>query len=82
VTSSEDLRSACGFVGESLKRPPAGYDPEHPFIEDLKRKDFAMSVSLTEKQVTSREFMDIALEGFKRTKPFMAFLGSAVGVEV
>ena len=25
--------------GDSLKRPPKGFDPEHPRIEDLKRKD-------------------------------------------
>jgi uncharacterized protein (TIGR02453 family) len=26
--------------GDSLKRPPRGFDPDHPLIEDLKRKDF------------------------------------------
>ncbi len=26
--------------GESLKRAPRGFDPDHPLIEDLKRKDF------------------------------------------
>src|SRR5437870_4211940 len=26
--------------GDSLKRPPAGFDPAHPLIEDIKRKSF------------------------------------------
>jgi uncharacterized protein (TIGR02453 family) len=39
--------------GESLTRPPKGFDPKHPFIEDLKRKDFVASVALTEEQVCS-----------------------------
>src|SRR5688572_7712492 len=26
--------------GESLKRPPSGFPPDHPCVEDLKRKDF------------------------------------------
>ena len=33
-------RGVTGMYGESLKRPPPGYDPGHPLIEDLKRKDF------------------------------------------
>ena len=26
--------------GDALKRAPAGFDPDHAFIEDLKRKDY------------------------------------------
>src|SRR4051794_39458113 len=29
--------------GEALKRPPAGYAADHPLIEDIKRKSFAIS---------------------------------------
>jgi len=43
--------------GESLTRPPKGFDPNHPFIEDLKRKDFVASVALTEEQVCSLNLM-------------------------
>src|SRR6058998_1241936 len=31
--------SGLKVEGESLKRPPAGFDPNHHFIEDLKQKD-------------------------------------------
>ena len=79
ATRGAELRSACGFLGESLKRPPAGYDAEHPHIEDIKRKDFAMSAPLTDAQVTSSDFMGLVAEGFKRTKPFVSFLAEAVG---
>jgi len=43
--------------GESLVRPPKGYDPEHPLIDILKRKDFTAFAPLTRKQVTSPDFM-------------------------
>lgn len=82
VTSEKELRSACGFVGESLKRPPPGYDAAHPLIEDLKRKDFAMNHPLSEKEVTSAAFMDTAVEALRATKPFLAFLADAVGTEL
>ena len=34
--------------GDRLSRPPRGFDPDHPFIDDLKMKDFVASVALTE----------------------------------
>ncbi len=40
--------------GEALKRPPAGYDPSHPFIEDIKRKGFSAGVGLTDAEVRTR----------------------------
>lgn len=44
--------------GESLKRPPKGYDPDHPLIDVLKMKDFTAFAPLTQKQVTSPGFLD------------------------
>src|SRR5712691_6539083 len=39
------LRSRVAVEGDSLKRPPPGYDPNHPLIQDLRRKDFVSSRS-------------------------------------
>lgn len=35
-------------AGDSLKSAPRGFDPEHPLVEDLKRKDFIATRGLTE----------------------------------
>jgi len=44
ITSSKTFTAHCTFEGRSLKKPPRGYDPDHPLVEDLKRTDFvAMS---------------------------------------
>ena len=40
------------LAGDSLKRPPRGFDPDHPLIEDLKRKDFLASIEIDEGIVT------------------------------
>jgi len=69
-----------GLGGDSLKRPPRGYDPEHRFIEDLKRKDFIASADLTHAQVTSKRFMDLVGRHFSVSKPFMKFLTEALGL--
>ena len=74
------LGSTCRMAGESLKRPPAGYDPAHPFIEDIKRKDFAISTPLTDQEVIGDDFRDWVLQRLRATAPFVQFLSSAVGL--
>ena len=69
------------LAGESLQRPPKGFDPDHPQVEDLKRKDFIASRRLTQRQVTSDGFIDEFEAYAKRATPFMAFLCAAVGVD-
>lgn len=69
------------LAGESLQRLPKGFDPDHPHIDDLKRKDFMASSRLTQKQVTSDGFIDEFEAHAKRGTPFMAFLCGAVGVD-
>ncbi|MGH7836221.1 MAG: DUF2461 domain-containing protein, partial [Candidatus Binataceae bacterium] len=80
VTSGADFRSTCGMIGESLKRPPAGFDPNHPLIEDLKRKDFAISSALTDRQICSSDLLDTVGGGFRAAAPFVQFLAEAVGL--
>jgi len=63
-----------------LKRPPRGFDPSHPMIEDIKRKSFTASSPLTEKQVLGRDFMRTFLRDCERIAPLMRFLAGAVGV--
>ena len=39
VRGASAFRNAWALAGESLARPPRGFDPMHPHLEDLKRKD-------------------------------------------
>ena len=80
ATSGREFRSGCAMAGESLKRPPRGYDPDHPFIEDIKRRDFAVSMALADNQVCSPRFMEGVLEAFRVSAPFTKFLTQAVGL--
>jgi uncharacterized protein (TIGR02453 family) len=64
--------------GDSLKRPPSGFDAEHALIEDLKRKDFIASVRLTQKEVTSAGFMDLFDSRCRTAGPYMKFLCEAL----
>ena len=72
---------SSGHAGESLKRPPAGFDPEHPFIEDIKRKDFIIGGETSEKEACSPEFLDRFVAFCKAGAPWMDFMATAVGHE-
>ena len=67
--------------GERLKRPPRGYDAEHPLLEDLKRKGFTVSTSFTQKQACAPDFLDQFAGACRRAVPLMEFLTEAVGLD-
>lgn len=60
--------------GESLSRPPRGYDKSHPLIEDLKRKDFIAIMPMKEDMVLSTSFMRTVLNRFNLADEYMRFL--------
>ena len=66
--------------GDSLKRAPAGLDPEHPLIEELKRKDFIAMRSLDDKTACARGFLEDTAGTFATAGPFVHFLCDATGV--
>lgn len=66
--------------GDSLVRAPKGYDPDHPMIEDLRRKDFIAGAKLTQREVTSPDFMKTFAQLCRASAPFQRWLCSAVGV--
>jgi len=80
ATRSKRFTDVYTFEGESLQRPPRGFDDDHPLINDLKRKDFIATTRLTQKQVTSAGFMNDVAGNCKRAVPLMRFLCDAVGV--
>jgi len=64
----------------ALKRPPRGFSPDDPMIEDIKRKSFTASVRLTDEQLKRPDVMKTFVRGCDRLAPLLAFLASAVGV--
>ena len=67
--------------GDSLKRPPRGFDPEHPCIDDIRRKDFIAVATLTQKQATAKGFIDEFAATCKSAVPLVRFLCGALEVE-
>ncbi|PYV20317.1 MAG: TIGR02453 family protein, partial [Acidobacteria bacterium] len=58
-----------------------GFDPNHRFIEDIKRKDFVASVGLTEAQVCGPRLMRDFAAACRKTLPLVEFTTRALGLE-
>lgn len=80
ATTFKRFTDVFKLQGESLTRPPKGFDEDHPYIEDLKRKDFIATTRLSQRSITSKDFMKSFEENCKRGTPLMKFLCNAVGV--
>lgn len=68
------------MTGDSLKRPPRGVDADHPFIEDIKRKDFIAVADLSSDDLFQARLPQQLAASWKRTQPLMKFLCEALGV--
>ena len=66
--------------GESLKRPPRGFDAEHQCIDDIKRKSFIAVRHLEVGDCLKPQFQRTVETSFRMGEPFMRFLCKAVGV--
>lgn len=80
ITSSKRFKAVCELAGDSTKRMPPGYDPDHQFAEDLKRKDFITVTYFTDSQVCAPDFLDHVVRACEATAPFMEFLTRALGL--
>ncbi|MEN6450929.1 MAG: DUF2461 domain-containing protein, partial [Thermoguttaceae bacterium] len=68
--------------GDSLRRPPRGFSADHPWVEDLKRKDYIAVEVLGEGDVLGDGYIDHVAESFAASRPLMRFLCGALRIPV
>ena len=81
IITHKSFAGGCTLSGDKLKRPPRGYDKDHPFIEDLKRKDFVTFTNFTEKDACAADFMTRWVTYCRTAAPFMKFISEALGTD-
>jgi uncharacterized protein (TIGR02453 family) len=80
AVNGKKFKATYTLGGESLKRPPRGFDKDHPLIEDLKRKSFMATTKLSDKQIVSDKLLNDLAAAFKTGSPLVSFLCKAVDV--
>ena len=78
IINSKKFKEHFGEIeGEKLKKAPKGYSPDHPEIELLKYKSFLASNKVSDKDVTSKDFLKHSAVVFTTLHPFDEFLNRA-----
>lgn len=67
--------------GDSLVRAPRGYPPDHPLIEDLKRKDFVATAALDDDVVLGPNLRKAVAGHFAALAPLVDYLCAALDLE-
>lgn len=66
--------------GETLTRPPRGFDKDHECIADIKRKSFIAVKNMDVSACLNPRFQQKVETAFKAATPYMRFLCKSVGV--
>lgn len=75
------FRAHYTFRGESLTRAPQGFPPDHPLIEDLKRKSCAAGVGFEDALACSPRLFPFVTGHFQRLAPLVDYLCAAQNLE-
>jgi len=79
VRDDKKFRDLYGsLAGESLKRPPRGYDADHEYVEDLKRKDFVGFRNMALRDIQKPGFLAEVDKAYRGSKALMVFLCDAM----
>jgi len=71
-----------GLDGEALARPPRGFDPDHPHIDDIKRKSFFAMAKAAPASARKPAFAGDVEAAMADAKPLMKFLCEALGAPI
>ena len=80
VTRARKILEVGGIQGDSLKRPPRGFEADHEFIDDLKRKSFYVMTEAPSSHALDPGFVDEVGEAFSRAAPLSRFITTALDV--
>ncbi|MGI9248532.1 MAG: DUF2461 domain-containing protein [Woeseiaceae bacterium] len=80
VMRNRSFKRQFDLGGETLVRPPRGFDKNHECIDDIRRKSFIAVRELEVNDCLKPQFQRIVESSFRTAEPFMRFLCKAVGV--
>jgi uncharacterized protein (TIGR02453 family) len=81
ATRSAAFRKQFELGGDALTRPPRGIDPQHPLIDDLKRKDFVASQAFDDAQALAPDLLRFIERRMHGVAPLVDYLCAALDLE-
>ena len=83
ITAPAFIRAFGALTGQSLKRPPRGFDTDHPAIEFLKMKQYLVYIERKlGRDVHTRRILTKTLELYLTMTPLIRFLNAAIDIRI
>jgi uncharacterized protein (TIGR02453 family) len=83
IISRKRLRDAFGELqGDSLVRPPKGFDAEHPAIDLIKQKQWYVFASMGPESATTPELLKEIVKRFKAMQELIDFLNEPLVAQI
>ena len=81
ATRDAKFKKVFELDGETLARPPKGYDPAHELIEDLKRTDFIASTRIDDAIVLRPDLVKQLMARYAQMGPMLDWLCGALDLD-
>lgn len=80
ICDDSQFKQLFQWTGASLKRPPRGFEKDHPLIDDLKRKDFVVMAAYPAETALRDDLPVFLMNHYQAAKPLIIFLCKALGL--
>ena len=82
IVNEPEFRKHCRLdTQDTLKRAPAGFSDDNPYIDWLKLKSFTAIESFTDSELERADAVERVLDAYRRMHGFKLFLHEALGHE-
>ena len=80
ASAGDEVKRRWEVGGESLARAPRGFDPDHPAIAEIKRKEFIAWANFSDEEVCSPDFLDEYTDACYGVSPMVEYLSKTIGL--
>lgn len=83
IIAEEQFQKYFGELqGEELKTAPKGFDKEHPAIDLLRKKQYLVMRSFTDKEVLAPNFKEEVIKTFLAMRPLFDYMSDVLTTDV
>ena len=81
INHSTFQKTFGSLQGEEVKTAPRGYNKEHPSIDLLRKKQFVVSRTFTDKEVIQDTFLEETVQTFLNMRPFFDYMSDVLNTD-
>jgi len=83
IITSKKFKGVWGdLVGNEVKTAPKGFNKEHADIDLIRKKQFIFTKKFSDAEVTSPNFLNEVLDGFKAIRPYFDYMSEVLTTDL